>query len=95
MVLTEAQDLFALFFAIYFAVIIDRSNELYRPWDTYNAWKGKPHNIRRLLAALILLFAIPLLHLLSIDTAWIDRYSIRCDNQRHIKCCFDRPQFIF
>ena len=62
MVLTEAQDLFALFFAIYFAVIIDRSNELYRPWDTYNAWKGKPHNIRRLLAAWILLFAIPLLH---------------------------------
>ena len=62
MVLTETQDLFALFFAIYFAVIIDRANETYKPFDTYNAWKGKTHNIRRLLAAWILLFAIPLLH---------------------------------
>jgi hypothetical protein len=62
MVLTEAQELFALFFAIYFAMIIDRSHEMYRPWDTYNAWKGKPHAIRRLLAGWILLFAIPLLH---------------------------------
>ena len=62
MVLTEAQDLFALFFAIYFAMIIDRSNEVYKPWDTYNAWKGKTHNIKRLLAAWIILFTMPLLH---------------------------------
>jgi len=62
MVLTEAQDLFALFFAIYFAMMIERSNDMYKPWDTYNAWKGKTHNIKRLLAAWILLFAVPLLH---------------------------------
>ena len=62
MVLTEAQDLFALFFAIYFAMMIERSNEVYKPWDTYNAWKGKTHNIKRLLAAWIILFTMPLLH---------------------------------
>ena len=42
--------------------MIDRSNEVYKPWDTYNAWKGKTHNIRRLLAASIILFILPLLH---------------------------------
>jgi len=62
MILTEAQDMFTLFFAIYFAMIIDRSHEMYKPWDTYNAWRGKTHNIRRLLAAWIILFAIPLVH---------------------------------
>jgi len=62
MALTEAQELFTSFFAIYFAMIIDRSHEMYKPWDTYNAWRGKPHNIRRLLAAWIILFAIPLVH---------------------------------
>ena len=62
MPLTEPQELFILFFAIYFALIIDRSNEMYKPWDTYNAWRGKSHNIRRLLAAWIILFAIPILH---------------------------------
>ena len=62
MPLTEPQELFILFFAIYFALIIDRSNEVYKPWDTYNAWKGKTHNIKRLVAAWILLFAVPLLH---------------------------------
>jgi hypothetical protein len=62
MVLTETQDVFALFFAIYFAMIIDRSHDAYKPWDTYNAWKGKTHNINRLLAAWIILFIIPLVH---------------------------------
>jgi hypothetical protein len=62
MPLTEPQEVFILFFAIYFALIIDRSNEMYKPWDTYNAWKGKSHNVRRLLAAWIILFIIPILH---------------------------------
>ena len=62
MSLTEAQELFSLFFAIYFGLIIDRSHEVYKSWDTYNAWKGKSHNIKRLLAAWILLFIVPLLH---------------------------------
>ncbi len=59
---TEAQELFSLFFAIYFALIIDRSHEMYKPWDTYSAWKGKSHNIKRLLAAWIILFIVPLFH---------------------------------
>ena len=60
--LNEAQNLFALFFAIYFALIIDRAHQVYKPWDTYNAWKGDSHNIRRLAAAWLILFVIPLLH---------------------------------
>ena len=60
--LNEAQNLFALFFAIYFALIIDRAHQVYKPWDTYNAWKGDPHNIRRLVAAWLVLFVVPLLH---------------------------------
>ena len=59
---TEAQELFSLFFAIYFSLIIDRSHEMYKPWDTYNAWKGKSHNTKRLLAAWIILFIVPLLN---------------------------------
>jgi len=60
--LNEAQNLFALFFAIYFALIIDRAHSEYKPWDTYNAWKGKPYNIRRLVVSWIILFIVPLLH---------------------------------
>ncbi len=62
MPLTEAQELFSLFFAIYFALIIDRSHQMYRPWDTYNAWRGRSHNTKRLLAAWIILFIIPMFH---------------------------------
>ena len=62
MTLTEAQELFSLFFAIYFALIIDRAHQEYKPWDTYSAWRGKSHNIKRLLVAWVILFIIPLLH---------------------------------
>jgi len=55
MSLNDAQQLFVLFFAIYFAMIIDRSHEMYKPWDTYNAWKRKSHNIKLLFAAWIIL----------------------------------------
>jgi hypothetical protein len=43
-------------------MMIDRSHETYKPWDTYNAWKGKTHSIKRLFAAWIIPFAIPLFH---------------------------------
>jgi len=56
------QDLFLYFFAIYFSLIIARSHEIYKPWDTYSAWKGQSHNIKRLLTGWIILFIIPLLH---------------------------------
>ena len=62
MPLNEAQELFSLFFAIYFALIIDRSHQMYRPWDTYNAWKGSSHNIKRLVTAWVILFIIPMFH---------------------------------
>ena len=62
MPLTEGQEIFILFFAIYFGLIIERSHEMYKPWDTYNVWKGGSHNLRRLVAAWIILFAIPMLH---------------------------------
>ena len=42
--------------------MIDRSHEMYKPWDTYNAWKGKSHNLKRLLAAWLILFVIPISH---------------------------------
>lgn len=62
MPLNDPQEVFILFFAIYFALVIDRSHEMYKPWDTYNAWKGKTHNIKRLLAAWLILFIIPISH---------------------------------
>ena len=40
---------------------IERANEAYRPYDTYAAWKGSFHAIRRLLAAWIILTFLPLL----------------------------------
>jgi hypothetical protein len=62
MPLNEAQELFGIFFAIYFVLIIDRSHEAYKPYDTYNAWQGKSHNINRLLMAWIILFLLPIMH---------------------------------
>ncbi len=59
--LNEAQIVFSIFFAIYFTLIIDRSHETYRPYDTYNAWLGKSQNINRLFAAWIVLFLLPIL----------------------------------
>jgi hypothetical protein len=62
MSLDDAQELFSLFFTIYFSMIIDRSHEIYKSWDTYNAWKRKSHNIKRLFTAWTILFIVPLLH---------------------------------
>ena len=62
MPLNDPQEVFILFFAVYFGLMIDRSHEMYRPWDTYNAWKGKSHNLKRLLTAWLILFLIPISH---------------------------------
>jgi hypothetical protein len=62
MPLNDPQEVFILFFAVYFGLMIDRSHQMYRPWDTYNAWKGKSHNLKRLLAAWLILFVIPISH---------------------------------
>lgn len=78
MILTETQELFSLFFGIYFAQIIDRSHQAYKPWDTYNAWKGKTHNIKRLLGAWITLFFVPLIHF-SILFSLLGSFNIQFD----------------
>jgi len=59
MTLNDAQQIFGLFFAIYFFMIIDRSHEMYKPWDTYRAAQGKSHNINRLVLAWIVLVIMP------------------------------------
>jgi hypothetical protein len=59
MSLNDAQQIFGLFFAIYFFLIIDRSHEMYRPWDTYSAWRGRSHNVNRLLTAWLILIILP------------------------------------
>jgi hypothetical protein len=43
----DAQIMLELFFAIYFALIIDRSHVAYNPYDTYSAWTGKSPDHRR------------------------------------------------
>ncbi len=59
---TESQQLFTLIFAIHFTLIIDRVNRTYNPYDTYNAWKGQLHSIRRLLLSWLILYILPLLN---------------------------------
>lgn len=78
MILTDAQELFSLFFAVYFTLIIDRSHETYKPWDTYSAWRGSSHNAKRLLAAWIILFIMPLLHFAILFTL-LGLFSVQFD----------------
>jgi len=59
MALSDAQQLFAFFFAIYFYMIIDRSHVMYRSWDTYSAWRGKSHHRNRLFAGWLVLMLLP------------------------------------
>ncbi len=58
---TDAQIMLELFFAVYFALIIDRSQGAYNPYDTYSAWARQSPAHRRLAAALVFLFILPLL----------------------------------
>lgn len=60
--LTEAQNLFILIFAIHFTLIIDRVHVNYNPYDTYSAWKGVPHAIKRLVLSWVILYILPLLN---------------------------------
>lgn len=59
--LNPAQELFTAFFAIYFTLTIDRSFREYKAYDTYSAWKGERHAIRRLFLAWIFLIILPLI----------------------------------
>lgn len=78
MSLTDAQELFSLFFAIYFSLIIDRSHQEYNPWDTYNAWRGISHNVNRALVAWTILFVAPLIHF-SILFSLLGNFNIQFD----------------
>ena len=62
MPITEAQELFILIFAIYFTLIIDRANRNYNPYDTYKAWTGQSHALRRLLLSWTVLHIFPLMN---------------------------------
>jgi len=57
---TDAQQLFTIIFAIHFTLIIDRVQRNYNPYDTYNAWKGQSHAIKRLLVNWLIMYIIPL-----------------------------------
>ncbi|MCZ3367188.1 MULTISPECIES: hypothetical protein [Methanobacterium] len=59
---TETQELFTLIFAIHFTLIIDRVHRNYNPYDTYNAWKGQLHAIRRLFLSWAVMYILPLLN---------------------------------
>lgn len=58
----EAQELFTFIFAIHFTLIIDRVHRNYNPYDTYNAWKGQSHAIKRLLLSWLILYILLLLN---------------------------------
>ena len=62
MTLNDAQQLFGFFFAIYFVLIIERSNDMYRVWDTYSAWRGGSHSAYRLVTAWLFLVILPVTH---------------------------------
>lgn len=59
--INSAQTLFGIFFGISFALITDRAGRKYRSFDTYSAWRGSPHALRRIVTAWIVLGFLPLL----------------------------------
>ncbi len=75
---TEAQELFILIFAIHFTLIIERVHQSYNPYDTYSAWKGVPHAIKRLIVSWVILYILPLLHF-AIFFVTLGTYEINFD----------------
>jgi Na+/H+-dicarboxylate symporter len=58
--INAAQELFIVFFAVYFGLTIDRSFKEYKSYDTYSAWKGNRPAIRRLFLSWVVLVILPL-----------------------------------
>lgn len=75
---TAAQELFILIFAIHFTLIIERVHQSYNPYDTYSAWKGVPHALKRLILSWAILYILPLLHF-AIFFVTIGIYEINFD----------------
>jgi hypothetical protein len=59
--INSAQELFGVFFAIYFTLIVDRAYQEYHSFDTYNAWRGHRQALLRLLAGWLFVMVLPLL----------------------------------
>jgi hypothetical protein len=78
MALSDAQELFSLFFAIYFSLNISRAHQEYKPWDLYNAWKGIHHNLKRALMAWVIIFIVPLIHF-SLLFSLVGTFNIKLD----------------
>jgi hypothetical protein len=60
-------------------LIIDRANQEYKPWDLYNAWRGRSHNLKRALVAWIILFIVPLTHF-SLLFSLLGNFNINFDS---------------
>ncbi len=78
MTANDAQVMLELFFAIYFALIIDRSHVAYNPYDTYSAWTGKSPAHRRLIISWLILVLLPLLHF-ALTYLVLGEYPIKLD----------------
>lgn len=74
----DAQIMLELFFAIYFALIIDRSHVAYNPYDTYSAWTRKSLAHRRLAISWLILVFLPLLQF-AITYLVLGEYPIALD----------------
>ena len=78
MVVNDAQIMLELFFAIYFALVIDRSHVAYNPYDTYSAWTGKSPAHRRLAVSWLIIVILPLLQF-AITYLVLGEYPITLD----------------
>lgn len=74
----DAQIMLELFFAIYFALVIDRSHVAYNPYDTYSAWTGKSPAHRRLAVSWLIIVILPLLQF-AITYLVLGEYPITLD----------------
>ncbi len=78
MVVNDAQIMLELFFAIYFALVIDRSHVAYNPYDTYSAWTGKSPAHRRLAVSWLIIVILPLLQF-AVTYLVLGEYPITLD----------------
>ncbi len=76
--INAAQELFLAFFAIYFALNIDRTQREYGSYDTYAAWNGSRHAFRRLVTAWVITFLFPMVQF-AITFSLLDGVNVALD----------------
>ena len=76
--INAAQELFLAFFAIYFALNIDRTQREYGSYDTYAAWNGSRHAFRRLVTAWVVTFLFPMVQF-AITFSLLDGVNVALD----------------